>query len=285
MKRLIFVICELSIVFGNGLQVEMEYKFSFGSYSAKAMSEVIESVYQGRSNQVYIFNTVDTFNRSSYDDVANGILRNIESFKMTIQFEDYQKMKPRRRLLVIILIDSYEDFLKFSSKLSSENFDFRGYFTIVTLNPIEIDDLQKIINFFWQAPVTNVYIIIPSKKEKLQLFTFNPFNGIKCGDTTPVKINDFDKDRMTWQIKPVHSNKLGNLQECQIFIGEAAGTSEPYAMFKNDGNGKLQFVGIENDILVEISKILNFQVKFHIADMFGALYENGTATGMLVDWL
>ncbi|CRK93533.1 CLUMA_CG007066, isoform A [Clunio marinus] len=123
----------------------------------------------------------------------------------------------------------------------------------------------------------NVNLVMKNDDENSDLFTFLPFNEKNCNDIRPVKINTFNSKIKKWKSRKFHVKKTKNLFGCPLIVGYAAGTSDPATMICNDSKGNLELAGIEFDVVLEISKRLNFTPKSDEYGDFEKLFRPFTA--------
>ena len=196
-------------------------------------------------------------------DIISKLLKGFDKLPFEIFDFKFTKTKtaPKPFQLAIILIESLQPLKNLFSLFVPENLNSKDFITIVTSKTLEIDKLNQIFEMAWQASVTNVSLVMTTINGSTELFTFMPFNGFKCGDTTPVKIDSFDIDCITWKTKKIHPKSVGNLQKCPVVVAASASSAEPCAIGRFDSEGNHEIFGIERDIFEELAKIFNFNLK------------------------
>ena len=247
------------------------------SLMTKAVVKINQEFYSSQGNYFHVINSVSKNNNHKFNDLLTDVIKLTE---IAVQIENVEQKftnQVRKRYSVFIFVDSIESFLKFYSELSSKYFKFRRSFTVVLIDERPLSEVEKIFDLFWKLSIKNVNLISRHNKGDVDLFTYFPFTETnKCGETTPVKINSFDKDLGNWINNSFQPEKVENLRKCQIIIGCAVGTAEPWLI--NDINAELS--GIEKDIFMELSRHMNFAPKFVIHGASpGSVFENGSATG------
>lgn len=256
------------------------------SHLLKAVVNIISEFYTVKGSYFHVINSVSNVNQDEFDDIITEVLKNSN---FTVQIEDvkenFRKQK-NKRFSVLIFTDSVDSFMKFYSKFSSQDFKLRRFFTVIFIEEIKNSETKLMFQYFWKLFIKNVNVIMRHKNGTIDLFTFLPFNeSNKCGDTTPVKINSFDKHLMKWDSNAFHPIKSRDMHKCPLIIGCAVGTCEPSLMTRNDSNGNVEVYGIEKDIFMEFSRQLNFEAKFEIHGRSpGLLFENGSASGKVCSW-
>ena len=243
----------------------------------KAVVKIIQDFYISHGSYCHVISSVSRKNHNKLNDLITEVMK---VTKTVVQIENVEKnltSQVRKRYSVLVFADSMESFLKFHSKLSSNDFKFRRFFTVVMTDERPLSEVEKIFDLFWKLSIKNVNLILRHNSGDIDLFTYFPFTKTKkCGETTAVKINNFNKDLGGWNSKSFHPVKVKNLQKCQIIIGCAVGTAQPWLI--NDKDKEIS--GIEKDIFMELSKYLNFDPKFeNHGTSPGSVFENGSATG------
>ena len=192
--------------------------------------------------------------------------------------ENLQNMSNRRRTFSVIFIASFQSFLEILQKMTKERFNFEGYYLIV-LTKGNIPEIQNIFQQLWLKFIFNVNILLEDESELVSLLTFMPFNGFICGDTTPIKTNQFDKISGKWESIDFYPKKFKNLFKCPVRVG--AFDTTPAVIKKPMKNGSFILDGYDIEILNEFSKIINFSIDMNFAveaGSYGEIYENGSST-------
>lgn len=248
-----------------------------------AVANIVHVYYTTKSSYTNVINSVSERNQQQFKDIVTGVLKN---FDTTVQIEDVKhilKKEERKRFSVLIFIDSTDSFMKYYSKFSLQNFKFQRYFTVILVIDFNVSEIQLIFDLFWKKFIKNVNLIIRHNNGTIDLFTFLPFNETnKCGNTTPLKINQFDKGQLKWKSDQFFPLRVRDMQKCPLIIGCAVGTGEPALMMRNDSNGNEEIYGIEKDIFMELAWQLNFEPKFEVHGTSpGIFFENGTSAGLI----
>lgn len=216
------------------------------------------------------------------DDVVNDILR-VKTFEFAFQIENYEKAwasKAHKHIFSVFLFHDSEIIGKFFSGISHESFFFNGYFLVV-LNDFTTFKMKNLFDLFWKKFIFNVDVLVKSgNSQNLSIFTFMPFKSDLCGDTTPMKINEFDGKNIVWATDVYFPKKFRNLQKCPIKIGSIGNFFS--VMFKTAVNQTKYFYGFEVDLLKELASTLNFKPDFKIFPYeVGLISKNKTSTGMI----
>jgi hypothetical protein len=252
------------------------------SHLIQAVVRIVHGFYSFNGSYFHVVNAAGEENLKETNDVIDGV---VKLSSAVVQVEDVcgiLRRQERKRYSVLVFIDSFKSFLKFLEKFSTKNFKFRRYFTVVLTREIEILEVAEIFDYFWYLSIKYVNLVMRHDSGgEIDLFTFFPFNEFnKCGDTTPVKINSFDKNTDEWKTDDFHPHKVKNLHKCPLVIGCAVGTAQPWLIDDMLPNGKVKLSGIEKDIFMEIAQHMNFRTKFEVHGKSpGSVFENGSATG------
>lgn len=117
------------------------------------------------------------------------------------------------------------------------------------------------------------------------LYTFMPYQR-DCSTLTELKIasftpHNYTKD-MNVSMAQLFPNKLNDFHQCQMHI--AVSTMDPLVVMHNSSDGKVQYKGIEIEIVRQLSKMLNFNITFQRSTdgtNNGVILPNKTVTGNL----
>ena len=258
------------------------------SQLSQSVSQLIRKFYTRKGSSFHVVRAVEPFNNHLCNDIISEILHNVSDTipKGIESFNQMVNAKNRKKFSVIIFTDSLKSLIKFFEKFTSPNYKFRRFFSVVLIEYMKHSEIESIFKLFWKLLIRNVNLIMMNDNGTVALFTFMPFNERKCGDTSPLIINTFDKDLMKWVHDEFHPVKTRNLYQCPLIITGAALTAEPSFMIRNDSNGNIEMYGSEKDIFLELSKKLNFAPIFEAFGSFpGLVFENGTSTGNFLNFL
>lgn len=189
------------------------------------------------------------------------------------------------RLFNIFFIDSYESFrwanglefdlagilikvfsnfnLFFSFRnifvdMTSENFDFAGFYTIVLTehNENRQEIIRKIFQDCWSLYITNANLLIPTEDyETILLFTYFPFTSEQCEGVEPV-IYDFFENNTFLANAPIFPDKFRNFHKCPLKISTY--NFAPFMILEPQPNGSYFIDGIEGTMFRFMSQRLNF---------------------------
>ncbi|CAO1398953.1 unnamed protein product [Diamesa hyperborea] len=256
---------------------------SNGSDMSDAVSGIINSDLLKRTSTVSLIWVTANYEGFVTKDV---ITKSIPLLKLSraVRVEDVknlQNMSNRRRTFSVIFIARFQSFLQILEKMTKERFNFEGYYLIV-LTKGNIPEIQNIFQQLWMKFIFNVNILLDDDSEFISLLTFMPFNGYICGDTTPIKTNQFDKGSGKWEFEEFYPKKFKNLFKCPVRVG--AFDTTPAVIKKTMKNGSYSLDGYDIEMLREFSKIINFTIDLNFSSepgSYGEIYENGSSTGTI----
>lgn len=206
-------------------------------------------------------------NKREIEDILDEILPMISQCA-TIRMSSKLSKKRSKKVFNLILLDDFEDFKSFvRNMLSKENFDYRGYYTIIFIH--HSIDLKSLFNLAWNISLTNFNAVVKLNKT-WEFFTYFPFSENICGNSNPFKVN----------LSMTFPNKITNLHQCPISFPKF---SYYPGLIIEDGKSGMKVSGIDGDIMNELKGVLNFTMKVlqmrREEDRWGALYENGSSKG------
>lgn len=215
------------------------------------------------------------------DEFINKFVSNIVThYEGPIIIE--QKIKPmknRKRLHVLMFVEDHDDFIKIYEQMTIANFYFNGIYFVVYPDA-EPSELNLLFELFWKKSVFNVNIIT-QLSNLIELFTFMPFKALdKCGDTRPIKINEFDEKTTQWKSNNFFPAKFKNLHNCQIKCGVFKLIPAIIVKHKSDGSPDLH--GFDVDIFNELLHSIGARVNYTVYPVStGSIFPNGSGSGLL----
>lgn len=172
-----------------------------------------------------------------------------------------------------ILIESLDSFLSVFSKITSNTFNLNGFYTIAFTDN-DFNQTDETFELLWKKRIVNV-VVLTLSKNLTRISTYYPFNKLRCGDTTAMKIGPRE-------VSKFFRNKLSDLKNCPVAVGAPA--IIPFLMM----NSKKEVIGRDIEVLKALSHALGFKLDLWFsphASYYGNLYENGTSTGSFNDLL
>lgn len=245
---------------------------------ALAVSEVVDKDF---STGVKTTNLI-TPDRQNYKIASESLLTlNFATIKTAFRQDSASKLSTiygRRKRYVILAIENFEQFLEIHSRMFPTFFRFSGLYLVVLVNGA-IREIQEIFKFLWRIQVYNVNIMFDVNGTIL-IETFMPFKATNCNDTSPVLIDTFKNGKFLHNQKKLFPDKMKNLQNCPIRVS-LSNSSEPFIIVKYLEDGSHHISGHDYDLIVSLSKALNFKINVTFIGDVGHVFENGSAKGPL----
>lgn len=188
------------------------------------------------------------------------------------------KLSSKRRVLAILIIETYADFIEIRKKISRGR--LRKIMYAMVLIGGEFPELEEIFKYFWSIQVSSVITLFEDKNRTVLVKTFIPFKPGNCSDISPVLINQFKDGKLTNGSANIFPIKTRNLHKCPIRVA-VSNDVEPYMFSKLLSNGTYQFSGLNFDLINTLAETVNFQVNYTFIGPDGFFYENGTSEGPL----
>lgn len=144
------------------------------------------------------------------------------------------------------------------SKMTRDNFDFSGFFTIVFTEHNESCEeiIRKIFKDCWSLYIANANILIPTEDyETVLMYTYIPFKPNRCEHVDPVIQDYFENDTFALNT-PIFPNKFTNFFKCPLFA--SLYNFAPFVMLHPQPDGLHYIDGIEGSLLQFMSQRLNF---------------------------
>lgn len=182
---------------------------------------------------------------------------------------------------VILHLENYVEFENFYKLIRTETFLYDGHF-IILYDMASVKEIEKIFSKFWKAYIYNVNLLVthPSSSDLISMFTYMPFSDGLCNNTKIFLINEFNKTTMKWATNTFYPKKFKQLNRCPIRFG--CYDNKPGFIIENDENGTRKFSGMNVDVGVVFSEVLNFTLNMlEFEQEMGVIYKNKTATAML----
>jgi hypothetical protein len=189
----------------------------------------------------------------------------------------------RKRRNVMIFETTPKSIATFFTSISSTNFAYDGFYTIV-IQQISDDDAEHLFCSLWQKFIYNVNILT-TRGDNAALKTFFPYRESSCHETNPITINEFHREMQQWSEKDFFPYKFKDFHNCSI----RAGTFEyAPAVIKEKHAGTLSLFGSDMKLIRGLQGILNFHLNLTYSEVPGAsgmTFDNGTVTGLKVSLL
>jgi hypothetical protein len=197
----------------------------------------------------YIFQQ-GLLNEILYQVAPNIVVLNEDIDHMTITYPRFDNL---------MIIDGWESFLKIHEHMTSDYFDFKGYYLIVLSTQIRNQQqlLRLMFACMWRLHIVNVNIIMKvAHREKAVMYTNYPFTRFSCESVYPVVLNLFEDDHFVIPNRPIFPFKLRNFHKCPLKV--ATFNTPPFVILEQQKNGTYSYDGIEGIMLRVLSQRLNF---------------------------
>lgn len=205
-----------------------------------------------------------------------------ENTKLAFRLEttaNLQEISGRRRRCVVLLVESFIEFLEMHKKLSPNIFRFNGFYLIVLVNG-EIPEVEEIFKLMWEKQIYNVNVVLEDRDGSVLVKTFKPFHRGRCNDTKPVIVNEFKDGKFLKGLENVFAHKMENLHDCPIRVAISNNT-KPHVIVEKSLKGDDKLSGRDIRLLDTLSKHYNFKIKYSFVGHEGYFNEDGTAEGPL----
>lgn len=272
--KLSFVLVTHQLAFFNALNPKLSFK------QKNVLSRAVNSLIEDKTSLGTPIVDFVIGNGEIFKEMLENILLN-QSCDYLVEIQGYKQIlnkKRRKKFYTIIFADDFASLKKFCTDLSHESFHFNGRFVIILKNDF-FGELEKIFEIFWRKFIFNVNVLVNDESlMRISMFTFLPFSGKSCGDTSPLKINEFDG--VTWTTEVMFPKKFKNLRKCPILAGSVV--NPPGTIIKRLPNGMQINHGFEVDFANGFASALNFTLLLKIYPTgVNNIYANKTAIGLL----
>lgn len=248
---------------------------------APAVAGVVKEIYSKiRSFRTINLLSVETSDNRNLEDFKDEFSQNlVESTKL----DRYNApINPRfvpsfRKDSAVMLIESFEDFMKILKQVIPKHYIYSGQYLIVSIEG-RLPEIEKMFKILWEKQIFNVNIMF-EENGIVKVETFMPFKPSACGDTTPMPINLVENGKIVKKADKLLVDKMKNLFGCPIRVS-AAYNSPPYTYITQQ-NGVTKIQGTEVSFIEAISKTLNFTVDYAFLVEEAYFTDDGKAQGPL----
>jgi hypothetical protein len=222
--------------------------------------KILESVLAGKSE-----NSQMTFNYKKLDKFPsikqNGFQKRIKSQKKSYEIDESG----------ILIFDNLTSLSEFNYKTNFTNEGPKEWQFFVYIDKVKASEIKSAIsetkvfkNIDWineedRSEIINFQYFIIKEKECFVLYTFVWYTQENCGRQQLVEVNRFNKITKKWKNKKFKIDKFDNFFGCKLMFTFSSFLQRMpeigYNTIKNE------FEGFQVDLLVEISKVLNFTVE------------------------
>lgn len=147
------------------------------------------------------------------------------------------------------------------------------------------DILDETFKIMWTNRLVDSYVLC---QDDIDIWSFNTFMPYQddCYTLNHHKVASFNAlnytNNMSLPNAEIFPKKMKSFFNCPLYV--APTLIEPLVLLQNTSDDGNQYVGIDIEILKQISKTLNFAIKYKTSNDgtgHGVIFQNGTATGNL----
>lgn len=254
MWRLLFATLLFSAVHSTDLSAPFDKSLH------DAAEEVISSSFESAVTINFVVSLVDETKRNQH-----GLINSLAQRCKVVYIEDVQAISPSQKVLHnVIFIEDFASFLRFSSRLSSDNFVIHGYYLFVFVEG-KIREIDEIAKRLWTLFIYNVgFLMTVEDGTSVLLMTFFPFSKANCNSTQAVVVRNFSEKALNWR-EPYFPEKISDLEQCPVKI--VTFNCPPMMMIKYENDG-FDLTGPDGEMLKSLSALLNFKIDLlHISDL------------------
>lgn len=218
-------------------------------------------------------------------EIIESWVRSYDDPKISYDVNDLRRtshFKMQKIGATILHLRNYDEFENFYSRMGTEVFLPDGHFIIIYDVVDGVEEIEKMFVKFWKMYIYNVNVLVTnsSSSNLVSVFTYMPFNDELCGNTKPIKINEFDRFSLKWKTDLFFPKKFKQLNRCPIRFG--CYEYIPSFIMDRTVSGPAKISGINVDIGTIFSNVLNFTLNLIEYDKgMGVIYQNNTATALM----
>ena len=248
------------------------------SQLALGIHEVIDKLF-GNYSETANFMSNDPNKSSSFmigdfkDALATKAFRNPKVVYRHEFSSHVFKNKNRKRRAIVFLAENFQDFTVEHKTITTELFRFYGIFIVALING-KIPEIDDIFRLMWKIQIYNVIVMFEENNEVL-VYTFFPFNAMKCDDTTPVLINKIINGNFLNGPENIFPDKMTNLFNCQVRLS-APENEVPFVNVTKLSNGSYELEGLDVTLLNTLAEKLNFKIALTYFSDENYIFDNQT---------
>ncbi|KAG5681328.1 hypothetical protein PVAND_010775 [Polypedilum vanderplanki] len=251
-----------------------------------AVKYILNEVFFKHHRNVNLISAMKDQNNNSLKDLRNAILYEplFDKTIYMVQLENHTvitRAYKNVKINFVIIIDSYDTFIKLNELITIDRFNFRGHYLFVfTKGHVGAENTQKMFSIMWKKGLYNVNFMYQDKNT-IRMTNFRPFQRDTCHDMDEMLVDTF-QDGSFKKANPKEmfsKNKFKNLYKCPIKI---VTFERCPAMCYNKKENK--FSGYDWELIQEISQQLNFKMEVKYLEgeeQWGTILSNGSLTGGL----
>lgn len=219
------------------------------------------------------FINLANMNKIVIDDILKEVSSELQ-YAVEITNESTKATSMELKFCNVIIADKLEAVDDFLEKFSSEVYDARGYYLVITMKSFGFEDVSKLFEQVWKVKIFNLNIIHEEEKEIFST-QFEFFTKNYCAGKFAHK--SFLTKKLTMETSELYANKRNDMHGCPVKVS-TFGLS-PFVMKKDT-----MLLGRDIELIKTISEALRFTLVFDYIEgniPWGYLFENGTGTGAI----
>ncbi|KAH8317474.1 hypothetical protein KR074_005945 [Drosophila pseudoananassae] len=233
---------------------------SINQHVAQALKVFIEDFYQRIAPAfIVILSCRRPSPMNFYRNIMQLLYESVDT--MIIQLVLVELGRPRRiegpRTHNLLLVDSLDALLDIEIHTYTATSDGSEYYFIFLQQRDALipQDMQGVFAYCWRHQLINCNVMTQSSGGQVLVHTYFPYAPGRCNNSSPTRINHFLGP--AWQSRDHFPSKLRNLHGCQLMV--LARRVSPF--FEVDVKHQVLW-GLEGHLLEELSRRMNFSIKF-----------------------
>lgn len=253
-----------------------------------AVNEVISSFYLKTTSILNFISCASNFeSQLRSHSIIIEVLKKIAS-TMAVLLEDCDNIQSteHKNFYNIFFVDSYSSFRSLFKQMTTDDFNYQGYFLIVMTQQFDDDAKtlrrsQKIFKDLWSRYIINVNIlqVYNHLPKAASMLTYFPYTEAFCEEVHPVVIDTFTMERGFEKALKIFPSKMSNLFRCPISV--AIFNTPPFVFIAN--HGELGIGGFEGIFLHQLAERMNFTFvkKTLKRKSWGSVDDRGNSSGAI----
>ncbi|XP_055633515.1 uncharacterized protein LOC129773880 [Toxorhynchites rutilus septentrionalis] len=179
----------------------------------------------------------------------------------------------------LLLIESYQSFLRIYEKIDPMSYDYSGLYVIVYCQgEYRFSLMQSIFSEMWQKKIINVIVIAAGSSVEVLIYSYLPYQPHICGHPYPILVANISDSNP--QIgDDLFPERLGDLFGCSLKAGVIL--LEPFVI-SVDNSSIQKYTGLEISIVETVAQQHNFTIKYVLPqDLKRGSIEEINSTGLL----
>jgi Ligand-gated ion channel len=269
---LIFLLLNASSDTINGSKDFLLIREPENSNFIRAFRELIDEL----GKEFATINVVSLEENTKANDLKTSVLKSTK-INYAIEMDSMAALNvvDGRKRNSIIMIESFESFVKIDSSINSNNFHQDGYLIFI-LTDGYFKEIEFIFDKMWKKNFPHTFAMYDANGQS-EFLTFDPFENLEeCGRSAPILTGKFEG-------KSLWKNKLKNFRGCSIDVTTYEEEDSIIPVTLPDGS--LQLNGHNGKLLHALASALNFTAKIKLLTTYvhpwGNIYDNGTSYGAL----